>query len=134
MIVVDTNIIAYRFIIGDKTDLACEVEQKDGDWIVPALWRSEFLNVLATSVRGRIVDIDEARSLWRSAMHVLATRERVVLYEKALECAVGFSVSAYDAQYITLARTLNVVCVTEDAKMIKTFPDSAMSMRSFLAS
>ena len=51
MIVVDANVIAYRFIVGEKTGLACQVQEKDADWVVPALWRHEFLNVLATAAR-----------------------------------------------------------------------------------
>ena len=49
MIVVDTNVIAYVLIEGDKTALAQQVAKKDPDWKVPPLWRHEFLNVLATS-------------------------------------------------------------------------------------
>ena len=133
MIVVDANVIAYRFIVGEKTGLACHVQEKDTDWVVPALWRHEFLNVLATAARAGIIDTVEACTIWRSALHVLGNNEQAVNYEKSLCCAVDAKISAYDAQYITLARTLNCLCITEDARLHKTFPKDTISMRAFLS-
>jgi predicted nucleic acid-binding protein len=134
MIVVDTNVIAYRLIQGDKTALACKVEQKDNTWVVPRLWRHEFLNVLATSARSGVLDIGQACACWRDALRMLADAERDAPYEKALSCAVDARLSAYDAQYITLAQSLNVLCVTEDSRLLKAFPAVAVSMRAFTGS
>lgn len=133
MIVVDANVIAYRFIAGEKTGLSCQVQEKDAEWVVPALWRHEFLNVLATAARAGIIDTVEACTIWRSAFRILGNNEQAVNYEKSLCCAVDSRISAYDAQYITLARTLNCLCITEDARLHKTFPKEAISMRAFLA-
>ena len=44
MIVVDVNVIAYLLINGEKTVEARSVRELDSDWIVPDLWRDEFLN------------------------------------------------------------------------------------------
>ena len=51
MIVADTNLVAYLLIEGDQTAAARRVWERDRDWILPPLWRSEYLNVLATLVR-----------------------------------------------------------------------------------
>ena len=131
MIVVDANIIAYRFIEGDKTNFACRLQKKDGEWAVPLLWRHEFLNVLATVCKAGVIDISEACGIWRAAIQVLAGFEHEVPHEKALCCAVNSRISAYDAQYITLARALSCPCVTEDARLCKTFPGIAISMCDF---
>lgn len=40
MIVVDTNIISYLFIKGERTESVKKVLQKDPDWISSILWRS----------------------------------------------------------------------------------------------
>ena len=131
MIVVDTNVIAYRLIEGDKTALACQVEQRDNTWVVPRLWRHEFLNVLATSTRTGLLDIGQACASWRDALRMLANAERDAPFERALSCAVDARISAYDAQYITLAQFLDVACVTEDSRLLKAFPAVAISMRAF---
>ena len=47
MIVVDSNIIAYWLLPGEKMAEAESVWQKDSNWIVPPLWKSEFRNILA---------------------------------------------------------------------------------------
>lgn len=51
MIVADTNLIGYLAIQGIHTPKARTAYGRDAIWMVPPLWRSEFLNVLVTSVR-----------------------------------------------------------------------------------
>ncbi len=46
----------------------------------------------------------------------------------ALELAVTTQISAYDAQFITLARHLSVPLVTEDKKLRKRFPDLTLPL------
>jgi predicted nucleic acid-binding protein len=133
MIAVDVNVLAYRFIQGEKTDLACKLLKKDAEWVVPTLWRHEFLNVLATSARAGIIGLYEAETLWRDVFRIFQHREFPVLYEQALLLSVRFSISAYDAQYITLAREMNIPCITEDCRLLKTFSETAISMQTFLS-
>lgn len=44
---VDTNIIAYYWLPGGRTESAVALRRHTDEWFVPALWRSEFHNVLA---------------------------------------------------------------------------------------
>ena len=46
MIVVDTNVIAYFFLAGVRTESVQAVFDRDPHWIAPALWKSEFRSVL----------------------------------------------------------------------------------------
>ena len=131
MIVVDTNVIAYALIEGNKTALAQQVAQKDPDWRVPSLWRYEFLNVLATAARAEILDAQQAERLWRTGLSLLLQAERDVDGITSLKLAIEGGVSAYDAQYIALAHSLNTHCVTEDKRMLKVFPTTAISMEAF---
>lgn len=131
MIVVDTNVIAYMFIEGDKTAQAQQVAKKDPDWKVPPLWRHEFLNVLATSARAEVIDAQQAEKLWHTGLDLLGHAEKEIDGSAALELAIKHGVSTYDAQYIVLAHSLETLCVTEDKRMLKTFPDTAISMETF---
>ena len=131
MIVVDTNVIAYVLIEGDKTALAQQVAQRDSDWRVPPLWRYEFLNVLVTAARAEIVDAQQAERLWHTGLGLLLRAERDVDGAISLKLAIESGISAYDAQYITLAHSLNTHCVTEDKRILKAFPETAISMEAF---
>ena len=131
MIVVDTNIIAYRFIKGDRTEKVLKAQQKDPDWILPSLWRHEFLNVLSTAARNKVLNTDQCLEVWKSAVRVLHSLERNVDMVKALSLSLETSISAYDAQYITLAESVRIKCLTEDRNLLKTFPAVAVSLEQF---
>lgn len=131
MIVVDVNVVAYFLIEGDKTAAARDLQHRDADWRLPMLWRHEFLNVLATFTRQGGATISEARTLWRLGVELFGPREQGVDMDAALALAVESGISAYDAQYIALARQLRTVCVTEDRRLLRAFPDSTRRMQTF---
>lgn len=128
MIVVDTNIIAYLLIEGDRTDRVRSLWRDEPDWRVPPLWRHEFLNVLATFAKRGGADLADTTQLWGRAVDTIGSCEIEVDMSAALEVAVTTQISAYDAQFITLARRLSVPLVTEDKKLRKTFPDLTMPL------
>jgi predicted nucleic acid-binding protein len=131
MIVVDTNVIVYLMIEGEKTEMAQRTYRQDSAWFVPPLWRHEFLNVLTTFVRQGGIETDEAMNLWQRSTHIFASGEREVDMPRVLRLASQHNISAYDAQYVTLAMALSVPFVTEDQQLLKTFPDTALSMQEF---
>ncbi len=131
MIVVDVNVVAYFLIEGEKTAAARALLDHDPDWRLPALWRHEYLNVLATFARQGGATIAETRTLWRRSIELFGRREQSVDMELALVLASENPISAYDAQYIALARQLQTVCVTEDRRLLKMFPDLTRAMQAF---
>ena len=131
MIVVDANVLVYALIEGDRTELAHQVAQRDLEWVVPALWRHELLNVLATFTRLQILEPPQAHRVWLRAVRRLARTERPVDHAAALQLAIDHRISAYDAQYLVLARHLGVPCITEDRGLQRRFPDLAISMAGF---
>jgi predicted nucleic acid-binding protein len=134
MIVVDTNVIAYLLIEGEKTELAQRTFGQDSNWVVPTLCRHEFLNVLATFVRHSGIEISDAIDIWQKSNLLLTPGERDVDMIYALRLATQNNISAYDAQYVALAMELGVPCVTEDQQVLETFPDIALSMQEFCES
>jgi predicted nucleic acid-binding protein len=133
MIVVDANVIAYYFIQGDRTDEARRLHAADPVWILPALWRHEFLNVLATAGKASVPK-KLLLEIWMAASMRLLDCERAVDYAKALMLSVDLGISAYDAQYLALAESLDVPCVTEDKKLVKASRGRALGMAAFLSS
>jgi len=131
VIVVDVNIVAYFLIEGEKTTSARDLLRRDPDWRLPVLWRHEYLNVLATFARKGGATIAEAQSLWQRGIELLGPREQGVDMESALVLATENRISAYDAQYIALAQELQTICVTEDRRLLKTFPALTRTMQAF---
>jgi len=131
MIVADTNLIAYLLIEGDQTEAARRVWKRDSEWTMPTLWRSEFLSVLATSVRAGVLKDAEAISLWRNAISIFSRSEQEPLGESVLTTAIQLGISAYDAQFVVVARDSKVQLVTGDRRLCQACPKIAVSIDQF---
>ena len=131
MIVVDVNVVAYFLVEGEKTAAARDLLRRDPDWRLPALWRHEYLNVLATFAREGGATIAEARTLWPRGVDLFGSREQGMDMESALIVATENRISAYDAQYIALAQKRQTICVTEDRRLLKRFPALTRTMQAF---
>ncbi len=131
MIVVDTNIVAYAYLKGDRTSLTQKLRELDSQWRLPTLWRHEFLNLLSMYVQHGGCQATKAVEIWDKVFVNLSPCESVVDMAMALKIACESKISAYDAQFITLAQNLGVPCVTEDNVLLKKFPGVAVSMTDF---
>lgn len=128
MIVVDSNVIAYLYLPGDHTAKAESLLQRDADWVVPLLWRSEFRNILAGYMRRLAFTLDMARDLQAEAEDLLAGAEHEVDSRRVLELVRDSDCSAYDCEYVALATSLGVKLVTGDTKVLKAFPSCAVPL------
>lgn len=131
MIVVDTNVVAYLLIEGERTASARELWRQDSDWQLPELWRHEFLNVLATYARLGGAPVQDAENIWWAACDLLGGGLHAVDMSAALRLAVEAKVSAYDAQFVVLAQLLGVKLVTEDKHLLALFADLAVSLQAY---
>jgi predicted nucleic acid-binding protein len=131
MIVADTNLIVYLFITGDQTSVAQKVLAKDSQWIVPPLWQSEFRNVLAAYIR-RGMTLSGSKQLMEDALQMLEKRQILPSYEKVLELIAESDCTAYDCEFIALARQLNIQLVTADKQLFDRFSDCAISLEEFV--
>lgn len=128
MIVVDTNIVAYLYLPGEHTARAEALLERDPDWAVPLLWRSEFRNILAGYLRRRVLGWEQACALQAEAENLLAGSEYEVDSRRVLELVRDSDCSAYDCEFATLASMLGVQLVTMDGKLLKAFPGYAMRL------
>ena len=68
MIVVDTNVLAYLLITGERSAEAERALRKDPFWAAPLLWRSELRNVLALYMRQPMSCCKDASTPWPRAL------------------------------------------------------------------
>jgi predicted nucleic acid-binding protein len=132
MIVVDTNIIGYLFITGEFSDEAEKVLIKDPHWSVPLLWRSELRSVLTLYMQKNILSLEETKEIMESATQLMENNEYDVASDQVLELVVSSALSAYDCEYIALARDLGVKLVTTDKAILKSFPEFSITPKGFV--
>lgn len=131
MIVADTNIISYFLLPTEFSDQASQLYQSDPEWVAPVLWRSEFRNVLALYLRKKLITLAEALILQEEAEALMMDREFTVPSVSILSLADSSICSAYDCEFVALARQLSVKLVTEDKKILAEFPDVAVSLNHY---
>ena len=132
MIVADTNLICYLFIDGEFTDSSEKVFQKDPWWAAPLLWRSEMRNVLAVSVRKNRLELKTAIEIMAEAERLLKGNEYATKSGAVLELTARSTCSAYDCEFVALARDLQVPLVTNDRRILADFPETAVEFRGFI--
>lgn len=132
MIVADTNTITYLYLPTAHTDDVVSLLHKDPHWVAPLLWRSEFRNVLALYVRKGIIDLSTAIAMQSQAEQQLAENEYSVNSTEVLSLTSESGCSAYDCEYVSLAKSLNLKLITSDKKLIQMFPEIAMTAGDYL--
>ena len=133
MIVVDTNVVAYLLLGGQKTPGARLAFRKDPVWAAPILWRSEFRNVLAAFLRRRTLSLLDALEVMQEAETLFRGAEYNVESGQVLRLATESGCSAYDCEFVALAQELGVPLLTSDADILKEFPQTAISLEAFAA-
>jgi len=128
MIVVDTNIVCYLLLSSTNTSKAEALFQKDPHWVAPLLWRSEFRNVLALYMRKKILSFEEALLVQEHAEELFKGEEYELPSSQILGLVNSSECSAYDCEFVGLAKALNTRLVTEDKKILQQFPDLAIRL------
>lgn len=131
MIVADTNLIAYLHLDSPFTELAGEALQRDPHWTAPALWRSEFRNVLAGAMRQQGLDLETAIRLSAAAEDLVSKPNRRITSGEVLRLARSSGCSAYDCEFVALAISFNICLVTHDHEVLRAFPALAVSLEDF---
>jgi predicted nucleic acid-binding protein len=130
VIVVDSNILAYLYLPSDFTDHAEQLLASEPDWIAPILWRSEFRNILAGYMRRGVLTLDQAYALQVEAEGLLSGREFDVDSLDVLELVKASDCSAYDCEFVALAKKHGVKLATMDKKVLRNFPERTFSIEN----
>jgi predicted nucleic acid-binding protein len=133
VICVDTNIICYRYMASSYSAAADAAWAKDPDWIVPILWRSEFRNALAGSIRKGSLTFEEASAVANLAEAMLDPQEFTVSTPAVLQFVGRSNCSAYDCEFVALAHSNGVRLLTVDRQILNNFPEIAVSLDRFVS-
>ena len=133
MIVVDTNIIGYLYLTSERSQQVESALRRDSQWAVPVLWRSEFRNVLALYMRKNILSLENAIRIMDEATMLMHGNEYEIASLPVIQLVAESTCSAYDCEFVALARDLEVSLVTVDKKILEQFPQYAISLDEFVA-
>jgi predicted nucleic acid-binding protein len=134
VIVVDSDVIAFCWINGERTTLAHRLRSLHPDWHAPVLWRSELRSILTGYRRDGSLDASQVRQIMAAAEAGLAGREHHVPSERAFRVAERGRLQAYDSEFVALAEILGARLVTEDRAILAAFPQYALDVESAVES
>lgn len=132
MIIVDTNVIAYLYLPTDYTPDAEKLLIQEPVWAAPYLWRSELRNVIALFLRKKLVSFEQGVQIQAEAELLMSENEFVVKSSDVLSLVKHSNCSAYDCEFVALAKNFKSTLVTTDKKIISEFPSTAKSLRQIL--
>ena len=133
MIVVDTNVIAYLYLPTAFTEQAEQLLEQEPVWTAPLLWRSEFRNVLALYLRRQLIGFEKALQLQMEAETLMSENEYEIDSFDVMKLVRESRCSAYDCEFVALATNLKTTLVTMDQSILREFPNTAVSLTSFLS-
>jgi predicted nucleic acid-binding protein len=122
----------YREMASPFSAAADAAWAKDADWIVPILWRSEFRNALAGSIRRRSLTVEEASAIANLAETMLDRKEFTVSTSTILQFVSRSNCSTYDCEFVALAQANGLRLLTVDRQIVREFPQVAISLKAFL--
>jgi predicted nucleic acid-binding protein len=129
VIVVDTNVMVYLLSgVGPRAARAADLLLRDPEWAAPPILLCELRNVLVGSVRRGLVARADALSMHDDAALILGDRTAGVDGPAVLGAALDLNLSAYDAEFVVLARTLGTALVTEDREVLLAARDVAVPL------
>ncbi len=132
MIVVDTNVICYRWMPSPYANAADKAWAKEPDWIAPLLWRSEFRKALAGAIRRNLITVEAAIGIVEKAETQFAGREFLVSSRAVMQLIANSGCSAYDCEFVALASDQGVRLLTVDRQILTDFSDVAVSLDKFV--
>lgn len=126
MIVVDTNVIAYLLIRGERSAAMDRLLDREPEWVAPRLWLDEIVNVLCTHERTGALAPTQALELLEDALALMDGASYEVAPERVLATARRTGCSGYDSHYIALAEDLGLKLYTCDRRVLRACPDLAV--------
>jgi len=128
MIVVDTNVMVYLLTGVGPGKAAARLLAREPEWAAPPILLSELRNVTVGLVRREQIGFQDAVEICEDAEAVLGDRVVTVASAPVVEAALSGGLSAYDAEFVVLARWLGVPLVTRDRAILQAAPDVAVEL------
>jgi predicted nucleic acid-binding protein len=131
VIVVDTNVLVHAWLDTPEHILAEALLDVDPHWRAPYLWRSEFRNALTLYMRHRKLALPEAQEIAGFAEEQMYGNEYFVDPIAVLDLVAASTCTAYDCEFVALARELGIPLITTDKQILRDFPRIARPLAAY---
>jgi predicted nucleic acid-binding protein len=133
-LVIDASVLVKAFIPENGSEeagsLLARAEAAEVGLIAPELIYPETANILWKKVRRNELTLDEAREIAEAVLAVPIRAEAAAsTFLLALDIALAFGVTAYDAQHVALAEALDCQLITADQKLASTLEGTGLAGR-----
>jgi predicted nucleic acid-binding protein len=109
-------------------EAAARLLLRDPEWAAPTILLSELRNVLIGLLRRGDLGSSDASAICDDAEAILGDRMVSVPSSAVLAVAVEAGLSAYDAEFVVLARRLGLSLITGDGAILDGAPDVAVPL------
>jgi len=117
----------------EKNKIVEELQLKDGLWVAPSLWQSEFRNVTALFFRKKIITFEDGLEAISKAELIMSGFEMQVKSSVVFQLVKESSCSSYDCEFVALALELQTSLITYDKKILSEFKSIAQTPEQFLS-
>jgi predicted nucleic acid-binding protein len=131
VIAVDTNILIHLWLPTDVTTVVEKIFFIDRNWLAPYFWRSEFRNVTVQYIK-RGLSFEDAMTAVNNAEELMEGREVEVSSIDVMDLARFSGCTAYDCEFVLVAKMKSVPLVTLDKELLRKFPQIAISPHQFI--
>jgi predicted nucleic acid-binding protein len=131
VIVVDTNVLVHYWLETSEYAAARALLTADPHWHAPYLWRSEFCNAVTIYMRHRNYSLERAREASRLAELQMYDHEYFVDRMAVLDLVASSTCTAYDCEFVALARELRAPLITTDKQILREFPGIARPLADY---
>jgi predicted nucleic acid-binding protein len=128
VVVIDTSVAVKWYVPEPGADKAVALRQPSNDLVAPDLLVAEFINVMWKKVRRGELERAEAREITDAFVRACPLRLRPSLpYSTlALDLALRFDRSAYDALFVAVALAHDGAYVTADERLVNALAHSEL--------
>lgn len=122
-IIIDSSVIAKWYLPDEKDNQALQIQQDFSSKTifisVPLLIFYEVNNILKNAAKSLRISNEKTYQAYEDLLQLDFTIYfSTALFKKALQLAIVFDITSYDASYIALAEYLKVPLFTADEKLI----------------
>lgn len=133
MIVVAPDVIVPLFIESARTAECEGLYRLSAEWIAPPSWRSGFSRTLGRLVAAQKMKGQNAAARLEGAGRLMEAGERLVAPGEVFSFLATTTISFEEAELLVLAAHCETDLVTYDKKLLKMFPEVAMTPEQIIA-